>query len=298
MEAYKNLVRHILDNGTWKDNRTGVRTLAISGYMLQHDLRKGFPLLTTKQMGIKNIATELEGFIRGITDKQWYQDRNCHIWDDWCNPKKVPYGNDEESKAKMKSENDLGPIYGYQWRRFNIDYSGSSPYSKESRNVLNDQFTSIVNKLKENPNDRRMICSAWNPLQIDQMALPPCHVLWNLVVINDVLNLIWYQRSCDTMLGIPYNLASYALLLKLLAKESGLVAGEVTGMLADVHIYENQINGAKEQLKREAKPLPEISYTDELMKKDYKFDIFKFDATKVSVKNYYPHPKISFELAV
>jgi len=178
---------------------------------------------------------ELEFFIKGLTSKRWLQDRGCWIWNEWANTKKVPYGNDPETKEQMFLEDDLGAIYGKQWRNF-----GGV-----------DQLERVVITLKTNPNDRRMIVSAWNPPELSFMALPPCHVMYQIIVINDTINLNWYQRSVDTMLGLPYNIASYGLLLELLAKESGLIPARLCGMLGDVHIYENHIENAKIQLWRE-----------------------------------------------
>lgn len=277
-EQYLDLVKDILGNGELKHNRTGIDAITIPGYMLQHDMSQGFPLLTTKKMGIKNIAAELEFFIKGLKDKQWLKDRGCHIWDEWCNPQKIPYGNDEITKQKMAEENDLGDIYGVVWR-------GKSEYQKI------DQLKSVVDTLKKNLNDRRMLCSAWSPMDKPSQALPPCHILWQVTVINNKLNLFWYQRSCDVMLGIPYNIASYSLLLKLLAKESNLQEGVLTGFLADTHIYVNHRNGALEQISRQPRALPQLEITNFT-------SIFGWKYTDINLINYNPHPSIKFEVAV
>jgi len=293
MKSYLDLLQKIIDapDSAWKGNRTGVRAKSLSGYMIEHDMADGFPLLTTKKMGIKTIATELEFFLQGMTDKQWLKDRKCHIWDEWCNPQKVPYGNDEESKAKMAAENDLGKIYGYQWRRFNgHDVDVNVPFGREGY----DQLESIIYKLHHNPSDRRMICSAWNPAQLDEMALPPCHLLWQVVVTGeefDTLNLNWYQRSCDTPLGIPYNIASYALLLKLLALEAGMKEGRLCGMLGDVHIYEDQFETAKEQIEREPRELPTVNIPNFTK-------IYDWTAEQVELNDYNPHPRLDYPIAV
>src|SRR3989344_3496095 len=250
MKEYLDIVKKILNEGVWKDNRTGVRTLAIAGAMFEHDMSKGFPLLTTKQMATKVLKVELEGFIKGITDKRWYQERGCNIWNEWCNPLKVPYGNDEATKKKMLEEPDLGSIYGFQWRHFNADYKGLNN-SHEGEGI--DQLKKLVNTLKTNHNDRRMIVTAWNPTHLHQQALPPCHYGFQVTVINNKLNLMWNQRSVDTMLGLPFNIASYALLLHLLAKEIGFEEGKLIGFLGDVHIFENHLDGAREQISREPK---------------------------------------------
>lgn len=297
MKAYLDLIKTIIEapDSAWKGNRTGIRAKSISGYMLEHDMSEGFPLLTTKSVPLKLIAVELEFFIKGLKDKQWLKDRGCHIWDDWCNPKKVPYGNDEETKAKMAAENDLGYIYGCQWRRFNgVDSAESDIDKHDSKAVGYDQFKSVVDKLHNNPADRRMIVSAWNPNQLDEMALPPCHLLWQVVVTGenyDTLNLNWYQRSCDTPLGIPFNIASYALLLKLLAMEAGMKEGRLCGMLGDVHIYENQFEIAKQQLEREPYPLPQLEIPGFT-------NIYEWTYEQRKLINYQHHPKLDFPIAV
>ncbi len=290
MKAYLDIVQTILDQGERKENRTGVDTIAIAGAMFEHDMSKGFPLLTTKKVPFRLIATELEFFIKGLTDKTWLQERNNHIWDEWANPKKAPYGHDDASKARMKEERDLGAIYGFQWRHFNAPYQN---YDSDYTNQGVDQLKKVVQTLKTNPNDRRMIVSAWNPSMLDQMGLPPCHYGFQITVINGKLNLLWNQRSVDTILGLPFNIASYALLLHLLAKESGLQEGKLVGFLADTHIYVNHLEGTKEQLSRDSNlyPLPTIqtsSFTS----------IFDWKAEDSEILNYQSHPKIDFPIAV
>ena len=238
----------------------------------------------------KVIASELEFFIKGITDKKWLQDRNNHIWDEWANPKKAPYGHDEAAKKKMLEERDLGAIYGFQWRHFNAEYNNfDSDYSGQGA----DQMKRVVDKLKSDPSDRRMIVSAWNPSMMDQMALPPCHYAFQVTVINGKLNLLWNQRSVDTMLGLPFNIASYAILLHLLAKESGLQEGKLVGFLADTHIYVNHLDGAREQISRDPDiyPLPQIQ-TDNFT------SIFDWKCEDSRINNYQSHPKIEFAIAV
>jgi thymidylate synthase len=286
MQQYLNLVERILREGVLKPNRTGVSAYTIVGAMFEHDMEQGFPVLTTKKMGIKSIATELEFFIKGYTDKSWLQERGCTIWDEWCNQQKVPYGTDEETKKKMRDEKDLGPIYGFQWRHFGAEYNGQDYTGKGV-----DQLKKVVDKLKSDPTDRRMIVSAWNPLALHQMALPPCHYGFQVTVLNDKLNLMWNQRSVDTMIGLPYNVASYGLLLHLLAKETGFREGKLIGFLGDVHIYENHIEGAKEQIAREPKELPKMvteSFTG----------IFSWKAQDSKLSSYNSHPKIEFPIAI
>jgi thymidylate synthase len=288
MKQYLDIVEKILTKGEQKENRTGVDTIAVAGAMFEHDMSEGFPLLTTKKMYFKGVKSELEFFIKGLTDKKWLQEENNHIWDEWCTPKKVSYGNDEESKKKMKDERDLGPIYGFQWRHWNANYDG---FDKEYSGKGIDQLEKIVNTLKKNPNDRRMIVSAWNPEKIPEMALPPCHYGFQVTVINDKLNLLWNQRSVDTMLGLPFNIASYGLLLHLLAKESGFKEGKLVGFLGDVHIYKNHLDGAKEQLKREPFGLPKIITENFTSIFDWKYGNSKLE-------DYKSHPPIKFEIAV
>lgn len=289
-EAYLDIVRKIIDEGEWKDNRTGIRTKAIAGAMFEHDMAQGFPLLTTKKVPFKNIASELEFFIKGLSDKKWLQDRNNHIWDEWANPSKAPYGHSEEEKKRMLEERDLGPIYGFQWRHFNAEYAG---YEADYSGKGVDQLRKIVDKLKSDPNDRRMIVAAWNPQQNHIMGLPPCHYGYQITVIGDKLNLLWNQRSVDTMLGLPFNIASYALLLHLLAKEANLKEGKLVGFLADTHIYENHMEGAKEQLDRETNkyPAPKIR-TDKFT------SIFEWQSTDSVVEGYQSYPAIKFDIAV
>lgn len=290
MDAYLDIIKKIFEKGEWKDNRTGVKTLAIAGAMFEHDMKGGFPLLTTKKTPFKLVASELEFFIKGLTDKKWLQERNNHIWDEWASPKLAPYGHSQEAKKKMFEEQDLGPIYGFQWRHFN------APYEKFDSNYEGkgiDQIKRIVEKLKTDPNDRRMIVSAWNPQQFGEMGLPPCHYAFQVTVINNKLNLLWNQRSVDTMLGLPFNIASYALLLHLLAKESGFEEGKLVGFLADVHIYENHVEGAKEQLTRDTN-----KYKLCKIKTEPFTSLFDWKYTDSTLEGYESYPPIKFDIAV
>ena len=272
MKQYLKIVDNVLHNGVKKDNRTGISTISTFAETFRHDMSDGFPLLTTKKMALNSILVELEGFIKGITSKKWYQDRGCSIWNSWSNPLAGP-------------GDDLGPIYGYQWRRF------GQVYDEDDDGCLfkHDQFNNIINTLKNNPHDRRMVCSAWNPIHASRMALPPCHVLWNVVILGDKLNLAWYQRSCDLMLGVPFNIASYATLLLLLCKESGFKPGILHGTLSDCHIYENQIDQAKLQMNRLPRELPtmDIGGTGE-------FNVYNWRHDLIKLENYNPYPKIDF----
>jgi thymidylate synthase len=275
MKAYLQLCEKILNEGELKHNRTGIDTISIPGYMFEHDMKDGFPLLTTKKMSYKNIFSELEFFIKGLHNKKWLQERKNHIWDEWCDQRLVPYGNDEESKQKMKNEDELGPIYGVQWRNFNGV----------------DQLKNLVDKLHTNPDDRRMIVSAWNPGDIPHMALPPCHWGFQVIVTNNKLNLLWNQRSVDTALGLPYNIASYACLLHLLAREGKFAEGKLIGFLGDTHFYINQIDGIKEQLNREPYELPSIE--------EYNFtSIFNWVYTDSTIVGYKHYEGIHFDIAI
>jgi len=279
--SYLQALRDILAEGILTDNRTGVKAYTVPHLMIQHDMQLGFPLLTTKKMAFKAIRVELEGFLKGITDKSWYQERGCHIWDEWCDPELVSHITDPDEKKKAQLvEDDLGPIYGSQWRVFNGSLCDEA-----------DQLKSIVRMLKKNPLDRRMVCSAWNPLVLNQQALPPCHVLWHVFAINGKLHLCYFQRSCDMFLGEPFNLASYGLLLHLLAKESDFKEGQLTAFLSNCHIYENHVEAVKEQLDRSPLDFPKIET------KNFT-SIFNWTHNQSSVIEYKCHPAIKAEIAV
>ncbi len=290
MRTYVDIVKKVLESGIKTPTRQGTPAYAIAGAIFEHDMSKGFPLLTTKKVPFRLIATELEFFINGITDKKWLQDRNNHIWDEWASPLKAPYGHDEASKKRMLEERDLGPIYGFQWRHFNAPYKS---FDTDYTNLGIDQLKKMVETLKNNPRDRRMIVSAWNPIQFGEMGLPPCHYSFQVTVINGKLNLLWNQRSVDTMLGLPFNIASYALLLHLLAKETGLEEGKLVGFLADVHIFENHFEGAKEQLLRDTEKYPLSKIETENWK-----SIFDWKSSDTKVIGYESYDKIPFEIAI
>ncbi|HMA91812.1 MAG TPA: thymidylate synthase [Polyangiaceae bacterium] len=288
MKAYLDIVRRVLDQGVRTSNRTGVDTLTVPGAMFEHDLSAGFPALTTKAVPFRLIASELEFFIKGFTDKDWLRSRNNHIWDEWCSPERVPYAHDPETRTRMAAERELGPIYGWQWRHFGAEYVA---HDQPPRGHGIDQLSQLVEKLKSNPADRRMLVSAWNPLDISRMALPPCHYGFQVTVVAGRLNLLWNQRSVDVALGLPFNIASYALLLHLLAKASGTLEGRLVGFLADTHIYVNHVDGLREQLNRAPYPLPQVS-TDEFQ------DLFSWTYSNSRLHDYRHHPKLDFEIAV
>lgn len=289
---YHDLLTKIHDLGVWEDNRTGIKTKNFPSFMFFHNMAYGFPLLTLKRTPFKSVKVELEGFIQGITSKKWYQERGCTIWDEWCNPQKVPYGTDDDTKAKMKAEDDLGLIYGHQWREFDRPRDCDWMEIDGIGNRAVDQLYNIVYDLKRNPHSRRMVCSAWNPLALNQMALPPCHVLWQVTNYNGFLNLAWFQRSCDVPLGIPFNIASYGLLLHLLCKETGLLPGYLTGFLNNVHYYENQEVHVKEILGRtDHVPLPTV------LSEDFA-GIFMWTHEQTVLENYHPLSSIKIPVAV
>ena len=282
MKAYLDILGDIYKNcSDVRHNRTGIPDIGIGhGATFVHDMNMGFPLITTKKMGLKNIATELEFFLHGITDKKWLTDRKCKIWNEWANPIKVeqeynirltPSSNPTELRHSiMDNERDLGPIYGFQWRHFGgeyqwderrIEHNPTDNFNPQKPGI--DQVANAIDKLKNNPNDRRIIVSAWNPVDFPQMALPPCHMMHQLIVRDGKLNLIWTQRSCDMFLGVPYNIASYALLLLLYAKEAGLKPGILKGELHDAHIYTNHLPQVAQQLQREPLPLPTVEIPDD-----------------------------------
>jgi thymidylate synthase len=288
MKAYLNIVKKVLDKGVMKHSRTGVDAITIAGAMFSHDMSKGFPLLTTKSVPLRLVASELEFFLRGISDKKWLQDRDNHIWDEWCSPKIIPYAHDVETKRRMFEERDLGPIYGWQWRHFGAEYKDYKA-NYDGKGV--DQVKRVVELLKTNPDDRQMLVLAWNPMDIEKVNPPFCHYGWQVTVLDGKLNLMWNQRSVDVALGLPFNIASYGLLLHLLAKESGFSEGRLVGFLGDTHIYSNHVDGLKEQLKREPKKLPEIGTNNFT-------SIFNWKYTDSEVVRYEHHPKIKFEIAV
>ncbi len=288
MKEYLDIVDKILKNGTLKKNRTGIDTIAIAGVIFEHNMESGFPLLTTKKVPFRLVASELEFFIKGMTDKQWLIDNNNHIWDEWASQDIVNYGHDSETKKKMMEARDLGPIYGWQWRNFGAKYIS---YDKPPIGDGIDQLANVVRKLKEDPYDRRMIVTSWNPVDVQRMALPPCHYSFQVTVIGDKLNLMWNQRSIDVALGLPFNIASYGLLLHLLAKEANLKEGKLTGFLGDTHVYVTHVEGLKEQLERKPLPLPTIKT------ENFK-SIFEWRYQDTKAENYNSHPPIKFELAV
>lgn len=282
-KTFQETLELILTKGYKKEDRTGTGTISFPGVMIRHDMSEGYPLLTLRTVPFKSAAIELEGFIKGITSKQWYKERGCNYWNQWCNPKVVPYGTDDDTKKKMEECDDLGEIYGSQWRNF------QDPQNLYGSTVK-DQLKEVVDTLKSNPNSRRMLCSAWNPLALEHMALPPCHFAWQVNVTDGKLNLFYYMRSVDFVLGNDLN--TYGLLLHLLAKESNLKEGMLVGFFADAHIYLNHIDGIKELLSRNATGnLPTI-------KTDNFKSIYDWQYSDTILCDYNPLPSVKFKVAV
>jgi thymidylate synthase len=260
---YLDLLQDILDNGVQRGDRTGTGTLGVFGRQMRFDLAKGFPLLTTKKLHRKSIILELLWFLRGDTNVKWLQERGVSIWDEWA---------DERG--------ELGPVYGKQWR------SWTAPDGR-----VIDQIANVVEGLKTMPNSRRHIVSAWNPADVDDMALPPCHCLFQFFVADGKLSCQLYQRSADVFLGVPFNIASYALLTMMVAKVTGLEPGEFVHTLGDAHLYLNHLDQAREQLARQPLPLPVMEIAD-------KRDLFGFEFEDFKLRGYKAHDKIEAPIAV
>jgi thymidylate synthase len=264
MQQYLQLLKHVRDKGIQKDDRTGVGTLSVFGYQMRFDLAEGFPLLTTKKLHTKSIIHELLWFLKGETNVRYLQENGVRIWNEWADEK-----------------GELGPIYGYQWRSW-PDYEGGHI----------DQMTQAIDMIKHHPDSRRIIVSAWNVADLPKMHLPPCHAFFQFYVAGGKLNLQLYQRSADIFLGVPFNIASYALLLEMTAQVTGLKAGEFIHTLGDAHIYLNHLEQVNLQLSREPRPLPKLQLNPE------KQNLFDFTFEDIQIVNYDPHPHIRGEIAV
>lgn len=264
MKQYLDLLEHVLNKGTQKSDRTGTGTISVFGHQMRFNLEDGFPLLTTKKLHLKSIIHELLWFLKGSTNVKYLKKNGVRIWNEWADDK----GN-------------LGPIYGYQWRSWP---AGDNRYI--------DQIGQVVESIKENPDSRRHIVSAWNVGQIDEMALPPCHILFQFYVADGKLSCQLYQRSADIFLGVPFNIASYALLLMMMARETNLRVGDFVHTLGDAHIYLNHIEQVKLQLTREPRELPQME-----LNKD-KRGIFDFEYDDFKLINYHPHPHIKGAISV
>jgi thymidylate synthase len=264
MRPYLDLLRHVLEHGTEKTDRTGTGTVSVFGAQLRFDLEAGFPLVTTKKVHLKSIIHELLWFLKGDTNVKYLQDNGVSIWNEWA-----------------RTDGDLGPVYGYQWR--------SWP-AADGRHI--DQISQVLEQLKKNPDSRRMIVSAWNVADLDRMALMPCHAFFQFYVAGGKLSCQLYQRSADMFLGVPFNIASYALLTLMMAQVCGLKPGDFVHTFGDTHIYLNHMDQVKEQLSREPRPLPRMKLNPAVK------DLFAFTYEDFTLENYDPHPAIKAPVAV
>ena len=300
---YKRLLETVLEYGVEKSDRTGTGTKSIFGYTIRHNMSNGFPLLTTKKMAVKTMMTELKWFLKGDTNIKYLVKSNCNIWNgdaykNYC-MKQVPHDHFETEKEfieRIKADDkfaskwgELGPIYGKQWRSWTEYYTekfnGGNPIIVER---TADQIENLINGLKYNPDSRRLMVSAWNVSELEQMTLPPCHYSFQCYVADNKLSLMWNQRSVDTFLGLPFNIASYGTLLLLLCEETGYRPGELVGNLGDVHLYTNHLEQAKLQLTREGRELPDILLKDvNLLEGEFDYEVL----------GYKPHPAIKAPLS-
>ena len=288
---YIEILKECIYGGSLEKNRTGIDAYTIPSAYVKHDFKDGFPLLTTRHIPYKSVRVELEGFIKAKTDKTWYSDRGCKFWDEWCNPKKVPYNTYYLTKQKMKDETYLGIIYGVNWREFGIpiDVDGDEYVIQNSV----DQLENLIDTLKTNPQDRRMLCLSWNPLCLEYAALPACHVLFRVLVIENKLHLTWYQRSTDYVLGFPSNMASYATLMHLISNESGYEMGTITAHLDCVHVYENHVDQIEKMISDCNLITPPPSITTEYFK-----SIYDWKYSDTIMENYKPQMKLKFDVSV
>mgnify|MGYP002629272904 FL=1 len=264
MKQYHDLLKHVLSHGQEKSDRTGTGTVSLFGYQMRFNLDDGFPLLTTKKIHFKSVAHELLWFLKGSTNIAYLKENNIKIWDEWAD-----------------ADGELGPIYGNQWRSWT-----------SSNNIKFDQITLVIKSIKTNPDSRRHIVSAWNVGEIDNMKLPPCHILFQFYVVNNKLSCQLYQRSADIFLGVPFNIASYALLTMMVADQCGLGYGEFIHTFGDAHIYTNHINQVEQQLKRDFRPLPNL-----LIKKNVS-SIYDYIYNDFVLNNYNPHSHIKAEVSI
>jgi thymidylate synthase len=264
MRQYLDLLQNILDHGVEKADRTGTGTLSVFGYQMRFDLQKGFPILTTKKLHLKSVIYELLWFLRGDSNINFLKENGVKIWDEWA---------DENG--------ELGPVYGVQWRRW-----------KTQDGKVIDQIQQVIDQIRQNPNSRRLIVTAWNVSEISKMALPPCHLLMQFYVVNGKLSCQFYQRSADVFLGVPFNIASYALLSMMVAQVCGLETGELIQVMGDTHLYLNHLAQARLQLTRNPFPLPQMNLNPEIK------SIFDFKYEDFSLVNYQSHPHIRAEISV
>jgi len=275
MRQYLDLMRHVLTRGAAKTDRTGTGTLSVFGYQMRFDLAEGFPLVTTKKLHLKSIIYELLWFLRGETNVRWLNEHGVTIWDEWASTDGPEAG-------------ELGPIYGYQWRSWP---SADSASAKSDRRHI-DQISQVIDEIRVNPDSRRLIVSAWNVADIPKMALPPCHALFQFYIAEGRLSCQLYQRSADIFIGVPFNIASYALLTMMVAQVTGLEPGEFIHTFGDAHLYQNHLEQVRQQLGREPRELPTMRLNPKVK------SIFDFKYEDFELMNYHPHPHIPAPVAV
>ncbi len=281
MQTYLDLLRHVRQNGERRADRTGVGTLGIFGAQLRFDLSRGFPLVTTKKVHLRSVIQELLWFLAGRTDNQWLNERQVTIWDEWATP--------EQCARFGRQPGDLGPVYGHQWRNFGASRKPDGAYAADGV----DQIRRLLDDLRAKPASRRHLVTGWNPAEADQVALPPCHTLFQFHVSGDGrLSCQLYQRSADLFLGVPFNIASYALLTHMIAQVSGLRAGDFVHTFGDAHVYLNHLGQVDLQLTREPRPPPTLRLNPAVT------DLFAFRAEDISVEGYDPHPAIKAPVAI
>lgn len=283
MKQYIDLLKNVLKEGSWQDNRTGIKTKRIDGAMLQFNMADGFPAVTTKRLAFRTVARELYGFVNAFDSADKFRNIGCNIWNQNANETPEWLANPNRS-----GKDDLGRIYGQQWRFWN---SGFGHY---------DQLARAIELILDNPESRRIIVTAWNPGELGHMALPPCHMMFQFLVdvSTSTLSMCMYQRSCDMFLGIPFNIASYALLLEIVARAAGLKAGRLTMFLADVHIYENHLAQVSEQIGRVPKPLPTLNLVDAMIDGTPLQKVEQFDPDAIELVEYRPHGPLAGLMAI
>lgn len=280
MQAYLDLLRTILERGKDRSDRTGTGTRGIFGHQMRFDLREGFPLVTTKKLHVKSIMHELLWFVRGETHVKPLQDAGVRIWNEWATA--------EQTARFGRLEGDLGPVYGHQWRNFGATRKADGTYERDGV----DQLKRLLHDIKEKPSSRRLIVTGWNPKEADQVALPPCHTLFQLYVQDGELSCQLYQRSADVFLGVPFNIASYAMLTMMIAHVSDLRPGDFVHTFGDAHLYKNHLEQAKLQLTREPRKLPTLKINPDAK------DLFAFRFEDFTIEGYDPHPHIAAEVSV
>lgn len=279
-QAYLDLIRYVRDFGTQKGDRTGTGTVSVFGSQMRFDLQDGFPLLTTKKIHTKSVIHELLWFLKGDTHVKYLQDNGVRIWNEWATA--------EQTARFGKPEGELGAVYGHQWRNFGATQNEEGSYNKDGF----DQISWLVNEIKTNPNSRRLIVSGWNPKEANEVALPPCHTLFQFFVAEGKLSCQLYQRSADLFLGVPFNIASYALLTHMIAQVTELNVGEFVWTGGDCHIYNNHFEQVNEQLARTPFALPQLKLNPNIQ------DIFDFKFEDIEIVNYQCHPTIKADVAV